>query len=64
MDTTITFAELDTEAVELLPSKETLYWNHNWAGIYASNSSMALNAGSFFSNAWSSAGQTIQVAQG
>lgn len=64
MDTTITFAELDTEAVALLPTKETLYWNHNWASIYATNSSMALNAGSFFSNAYSAAGQTIQVAQG
>ena len=38
METTITFAELDTEAVALLPSKETLFWNHyNWAGISASN---------------------------
>jgi hypothetical protein len=63
MDTTITFAELDTEAVELLPSKETLYWNPNWASIVATNSSMALNAGTFYSNAYSSAGQVIQVAQ-
>ena len=48
----------------LLPTKETLFWNHNWAGIYASNSSLALNAGTFFSQANSAAVQTIQVAQG
>jgi hypothetical protein len=64
MDTNLTFAELDTEMVSLLPSKETLFFNNNWANIYASNSSLALNAGTAFSaaNAW--AGQTIQVAQG
>jgi hypothetical protein len=65
METTITFAELDTEAVALLPSKETLFWNHyNWAGISASNSSLAVNAGTFFSQANSAAVQTIQVWQG
>ncbi|HET7763072.1 MAG TPA: hypothetical protein VFL46_11980 [Phycicoccus sp.] len=65
METTITFAELDTEAVALLPSKETLFWNHyNWAGISATNTSMAINAGSHFSHATSGAWQAIQVYQG
>lgn len=64
MDTNLTFAELDSEMVSLLPSKETLFLNHNWANIYASNSSLALNAGTLFSVANSFAGQTIQVAQG
>lgn len=64
MDTNLTFAELDTEMVSLLPSKETLLLNNNWANIYASNSSLALNAGTAFSVANSFAGQTIQVAQG
>jgi hypothetical protein len=65
MDTTMTFAELDTETVAMLPAKETLFWNHyNWAGISATNSSLALNASTFFSQANSAAVQTIQVGQG
>ncbi|HKX67786.1 MAG TPA: hypothetical protein VJN29_11220 [Intrasporangium sp.] len=62
----LTFAELDTEMVSLLPSKETLYWgsNYNWANIYASNSSVALNAVTAFSQANSAALQTIAVSQG
>ncbi len=66
METTITFAELDAEAVALLPSKETLYWGHsssNWAAISATNSSMALNAATFFSQANSAALQSITVNQ-
>jgi hypothetical protein len=64
MDTNLTFAELDTEMVSLLPSKETLFFNNNWANVYASNSSLALNAGTFFSQANSSATQLIAVSQG
>jgi hypothetical protein len=64
METTITFSELDTEAVQLLPAKETLFWNHNWANVWASNSSMALNASTFFSNANSTALQSVTVTQG
>lgn len=60
----ITFAELDTEAVALLPSKETLLFNYNWSGIYASNSSVALNAATVLSQANSAAVQTIVVSQG
>jgi hypothetical protein len=63
MDTNLTLAELDTEMVSLLPSKETLFFNNNWTGIYASNSSLALNAGTFLSQANSAAVQTIVVTQ-
>jgi hypothetical protein len=67
METTITIAELDAEAVALLPSKETLYWgghsSTNWAAISATNSSMALNAATFFSQANSAALQSISVNQ-
>lgn len=64
MDKNLTFAELDTEMVSLLPSKETLFFNNNWANIYASNSSVALNAATVLSQANSAAVQTIVVGQG
>ncbi|WP_347353168.1 hypothetical protein [Intrasporangium sp.] len=60
----MTFAELDTEMVTMLPSKETLFFNFNWAGIYATNSSLALNAATVLSAANSAAVQTIVVGQG
>ena len=63
MDTKLTFAELDTEMVSLLPSKETLFFNNNWTSIYASNSSLALNAGTLLSQANSAAVQTVFVSQ-
>ncbi len=60
----LSFAELDTERTELLPTRETLSWgNTNWANIAATNSSMALNAASLWSVANSAAGQTIVVTQ-
>jgi hypothetical protein len=59
----LTFAELDTELVSLLPSKETLFFNTNWSNIYASNSSVALNAATAFSVAKSAAYQSIYVSQ-
>ena len=41
----LSFAELDTERTELLPTRETLtFGNYNLANIVANNSSMALNA--------------------
>ncbi|MDV3222145.1 hypothetical protein [Intrasporangium sp.] len=64
MDKNLTYAELDTEMVSLLPSKETLFFNYNWANIYASNSSVALNAATVLSQANSAAVQTIVVGQG
>ncbi len=59
----ISYSELESETVELLPEKETLFFNVNWAGIYASNSSLALNAASVFANAQSNATQVIGVVQ-
>jgi hypothetical protein len=63
----LTIAELETEHTELLPARETLnfgYGNTNWASIYATNTSMALNAGSLASVANSAAWQSITVTQG
>ena len=61
----LTIAELEGELMELLPARETLtYGNVNWAAIYASNSSLALNAASVYAVANSAAVQTIAVSQG
>lgn len=60
----LTLIELDNEHVELLPTRETLSFNTNWASIVASNSSLALNAASVYANAQSAAYQAIQVNQG
>ncbi len=60
----MTFAELDTEMATMLPSKETLFFNFNWANIYATNSSLALNAATVLSQANSAAVQNIVVGQG
>ncbi|WP_210414551.1 hypothetical protein [Microlunatus elymi] len=60
----ISTIELDTEYVELLPERETLFFNFNWANVYASNSSIALNAGSLLANAQASANQAVVVSQG
>jgi len=63
----LTIAELETEHTELLPTRETLtfgFGNNNWAAIYASNSSLALNAASLGSLASSAAVQTVVVTQG
>lgn len=65
MRNVLSIAELDTELTELLPTRETLSWgNTNWANVFASNSSMALNAGSLGSVANSAAYQAITVTQG
>ena len=47
----LTIAELEAERTDLLPARETLSYHGgstNWATIVASNSSLALNAGSLF----------------
>jgi hypothetical protein len=61
----LSFAELDSERVELLPARETLtyFGNHNWAAVYASNSSLAFNAASIHSSANSAAVQTVATSQ-
>ncbi len=61
----LTVIELDAEFVELLPARETLsFGNTNWASVWASNSSLALNAASLGSSANSMAVQTISISQG
>jgi hypothetical protein len=67
MRNVLTIAELEAEHTELLPTRETLtfgFGNNNWAAVYASNSSLALNAASIFASANSAAVQTIVVGQG
>lgn len=67
MRNVLTIAELDAETTELLPTRETLsfgFGNNNWASVYATNSSMALNAGSIYAIAHSTALQSVTVTQG
>ncbi|WP_374456880.1 hypothetical protein [Nocardioides sp.] len=67
MRNVLSIAELDSELTELLPVRETLtfgFGNNNWAAVYASNSSLALNAASILASANSAAVQTIVVGQG
>ncbi len=65
MRNALSIAELDAEHTELLPTRETLtFGNTNWANVFASNSSMALNAASLGSLANSAAYQSITVTQG
>ena len=65
MRNVLSIADLESEHTELLPTRETLtFGSANWASIYASNSSLALNAASYFSAASSTAVQTIVVTQG
>ncbi|WP_125610269.1 hypothetical protein [Specibacter cremeus] len=61
----MTITELEGESVELLPTKETLFFNfgHNWAAVWASNSSLAVNAGTILSSANSAALQSVNVVQ-
>jgi hypothetical protein len=67
MRNVLSIAELEAEHTELLPVRETLtfgFGNNNWAAVYASNSSLALNAASILASANSAAVQTIVVGQG
>ena len=61
----LTIAELEAQSVEMLPAKETLFLNYgtNWAAIYASNSSLAVNAATILSQANSAALQSVTVVQ-
>lgn len=61
----LTITELEAESVEMLPAKETLFLNYgtNWAAIYASNSSLAVNAATILSQANSAALQSVTVVQ-
>lgn len=58
----LTLQELGGQSAELLPHREALgLWN--FANVYATNSSLALNAATVNSLAISGATQTILVAQ-
>ena len=64
--TGFTIAELEIEEAELLPARQALggHFGFNVANIWASNTALALNAGSFSSIAAASANQYISVFQG
>jgi hypothetical protein len=55
--------ELDAEVLELLPVRETLFFNINVSPIVAVNLSMAINAASIGSVANSEALQNLLVVQ-
>ena len=58
----LTLQELGGQSAELLPHREALdLWN--FANVYATNSSLALNAATVNSLAISGASQTILVGQ-
>ncbi|WP_255771492.1 hypothetical protein [Pseudarthrobacter sulfonivorans] len=59
----LSLVELDAEVLELLPVRETLFFDFNVAPVVAVNLSMAINAASIGSVANSEAWQTLLVAQ-
>jgi hypothetical protein len=59
----LSLQELEGQSVELLPPRETLMLDASWAGVYATNTSVALNAASLLSHADSTAAQFIAVVQ-
>lgn len=56
-------AELDAEVVELLPARETLFFDVNVAPVIGVNISMAINAATIGSVANSGAWQDLLVFQ-
>ncbi|HSK26903.1 MAG TPA: hypothetical protein VK894_08350 [Jiangellales bacterium] len=62
--TAFTMHELQLEHTELLPTREALGWGGNWAGVYASNAALALNAVTIGSLANATANQAVLVFQG
>ncbi|WP_422935876.1 hypothetical protein [Sinomonas sp. P47F7] len=61
--TKLTITEIAAESVELLPARETLFWDVNTALIAAQNASYAVNAATVLSVAHSTAVQGITVTQ-
>lgn len=59
MSQEITHAELDLQAVELLPQRAAL--SGEWTGVWASNLALALNAGTEESEAAAYALQAITI---
>lgn len=62
MERTLTLAELEHHEVSVLEPRETLNWA-NWANVYATNLALAVNAGTYQSNASAWANQAIYVTQ-
>ena len=63
MYTELSYSELDVQLAELLPERETLFFNFNWANVNATNTSLAVNAATIFSQANSAAFQAVVVSQ-
>ncbi len=62
MSQEITFAELDEAGIEMLPERAALGgFGSKWVSVYASNSALALNAGSHKSHANAMAYQAIFI---
>jgi hypothetical protein len=65
--TKLTAAELAAESVELLPDRDTLFslsfTKVNWAEVYASNTSTAMNVFTIHSEANSAALQSVTTIQ-
>ena len=59
----LTLSELAIQQAELLPERETLYFDFNWANIYATNAAYAVNAATILSAANANAYQKIFVSQ-
>jgi len=63
MESALTLEELAGHEVSILEPRETLAF-FNWANVSATNLALALNAGTFNSQANALAGQAIFVLQG
>ena len=59
----LTLSELAVQQAELLPERETLFFDFNVANIYATNAAYAVNAATIFSSAHATAVQKIFVSQ-
>jgi hypothetical protein len=63
MQTELTLSELALQQAELLPERETLFFNFNYANVLASNAAYAVNAATILSAANANAYQKIIVSQ-
>ena len=63
MQTELTLSELAVQQAELLPERETLFFDLNWANVYATNAAYAVNAATILSAANANAYQKIIVSQ-
>jgi hypothetical protein len=63
MQKELTLSELDVQHAELLPERETLKFDFNWANVYATNAAYAVNAATILSSAHANAWQSVYVDQ-